>query len=164
MLITIRWHIHIMSVMKNIKPCRHNNAEKMHCRFKHCTHARHPMSLTLIHRVGLALAYRRFWHRFCTAWHPFYNFPDSFSLEMSRMYRWFLVFLSYMHTQACVHVGLHFQTLESLTPSSAEKYWAPRSAAFPSERRLWEKERESLCDIRPWDRKSCRKFDRINGH
>ncbi len=136
---------------------------KLHCRFKHCAEL-------MTHLFGSALAYRRPWHRFCTAWHQFYNFPDSF-FPKAELYT-----CTADLTQTCVLVHLH--TLESLSPPSAVKYWEPRSAAFSSERQLWERarvrervcvrererERESLCDIRPWDRESCREFDRINGH
>lgn len=125
-----------------IKPCRHNNIEKVHCRFKHSAYA--PMLLTSIHPLELVLAYRRFWHRFFYSLASVLQFPRQFFPPGLSCTHRRSVCLSYMHTQASVHVHLH--SLESLSPPSAVKYWEPRSTAFSSERQLcvWEREREPL--------------------
>lgn len=131
------------------KPCRHNSIEKNKCTmFNSCPHV-------LIHPSGLAHVNRQVWHGYCKAWHQFYNFPDSFSRGLSCIHA---------HTSMCTptHIRRLISTIGSEILGALVCCFQLRVRTG----REWgrEGERESLCDIRPWDRRGCRESDRINGH
>lgn len=155
-MLDIRWHAMLVLEKLLIKLRRHNNTEKHALQVWTLLSSR-PHVLTWIHPFVWALTYRRFWHRFCAAWHQFHNFPDRFSpraephcLSSHTRTHKHLCMYTYTHQKAYLHHRLWNSGSPGLLLS------------VQSHDCVWE--RESLCDIRAWDRKSCREFARINGH
>lgn len=108
--------------------------------------AHNPMSLTLFHPFVLAFAGT------FVQW-PF--FPKSELQQIS------------VFPVICAHTGMCTPThIRKLISTIGCEMLGAHSLllSVQSDNCERRRERETLCDIRPWDRKSCREFDRINGH
>lgn len=145
----------------------------------------------MIHWISFKVfikSYRKTAQKKCTAgsttglnlWPCVFNFSTSIwistplltpvlqSLAVVLQFSSFYSGLTYTHYRfvfpLCTCTTAHTHTRKLISAISCEILEAPVYCFQSRATTLCEWKRESLCNIRPWDRKSLRGFARINGH